>query len=508
MKLNFNNVISASAIIFGSVFLLSCEPDADNLGEQFFTDDMVKGEQVAYDLIAHNLNNNDTLRSDALRLQTATLGAFNEGVFGMQKSSFVTQVRMDNYNPSFGTNAVMDSAVLVLKPLYVSDSATTSTDENYIYPDGNIPAKKVVTTYPVQKYGKTKIGGKTLFNIKVHEVNEFLYSTDQPVYSNKIVAYNTLLGSKVFDGNINTVKITKKNEETNLWTSAENSLRIPLDATFFQNKIIAKAGTPDLADVSNFIRYFQGIRISVDENDGYIFKFNPTNAQIIMYYKSDKTENGVTTRPQSTFNFNLGSGNVQFSQIQYNRTSALAATALSNINVNGDPKLFVQGMGGPGAVIKIPASAIADLKAKYQNEKIGIITAKIRLYSDETIWNNSYAKPTDFLFNTKNATDFISDLATLTGAPGYQLVKYYDLDKNPAYYDITITKSLKDIVEKEASNQDFVLNLGSYLINSQTGAYFGLNYNDRAYKPNRIVLVGTDAANAKRAQLNIIYGKK
>ncbi len=508
MKININKIYSASAIVFGSVFLLNCEPNADSLGEQFFADSMVQGEQKSYGLIANNLNNNDTVRVDATRLQYASLGAFDEPVFGMQKSSFVTQVRMDAYNPDFGTNAVVDSAVLVLKPLYASDSLTTTTDENYIYPEGNIPAKKVVESYPVQKYGKTKIGGKTLFNIKVHEVSEFLYGSADPIYSNKIVAYNTLLGSKVFDGQVNTVKITKDSDASALWSSTVGSLRIPLDASFFQSKIIAKKGSQELSDASNFIRYFQGVRVSVDENDGYMMKFTPTDAQIVMYYKYDKLENGVNTRPQKTFNFNLGTGNTQFSQIQYNRNSTMVATAMGNINPNGDSKLFLQGMGGPGAVLKIPAATIAELKAKYQNEKIGIITAKIRLYSDVTVWNNKYAKPTDFLFNTKNATSFISDINTLTGAPGFQLIKYYDIDKNPAYYDITITKSLKDIVEKEEANSDFVINIGSYLKNSQTGNFFGLNYHDRAYKPNRIVLVGTDANNANRAQLNVIYGKK
>ena len=507
MKRNIYKIISASALVLGSVFLLNCEPNADNLGEQLFTDNMIQGESTAYDVTAYNLNNNDSVRTDAIRLQNATLGAFNEGAFGMQKSTFVSQVRMDTYNPDFGTNATVDSVVMVLKPLYASDSLTTTT-KDITYPDGNIAAKKTTDSYPVQKYGKTKIGGSTVFNIKVHEVTEFLYGNADPVYSNKIVAYNTLLGSKVFDGTVNTVKITKKSDDTSLWTSDDKSLRIPLNASFFQTKIIAKQGSVDLNDASNFIRYFQGIRLSVDENDGYIFKFTPNDAKILMYYKYDKTDNGVVTRPQKTFSFNIGTGNTQFNQIQYNRTGTLVSTALSNINTNGDPKLFLQGMGGPGAIVKIPAATIATLKNKFLNEKIGIITAKIRLYSDETVWNNNYAKPTDFLFNTKNATTFLSDIATLTGAPGYRLIKYYDLDKNPAYYDITITKSIKDLVEKDATNSDFVLNLGSYLTNSQTGAYFGLNFNDRAYRPNRIVLVGTDPSNAKRVQLNVVYGKK
>ncbi|MBS1550117.1 MAG: DUF4270 domain-containing protein [Bacteroidetes bacterium] len=509
MKKNISKIFSTSAMVIGSVFLLSCEPDADSLGEQFFVGNMAEGERKAYDLTAFNLNNNDTLRTDAVRLQNAAIGAFNEGVFGMQKSAFVSQVRLDSYNPNFGGNPIADSAVMVLKPLYAADSITTTTDENFVFHDGNVPAKKVVSSFPVLKYGKTKIGGKTIFNIKVHEVDEFLYGNADPVYSNKIVAYNALLGSKVFDGTVNTIKITKKNEETSLWTSEDGNLRIPLSTSFFQTKIIDKKGQPELSDASNFIRYFKGIRLSVDENDGYIFRINPTNAQIVLYYKSDDVNNGVTTRTQKTLKFNLGSGNTQFSQIQYNRNSTMVQTALANINTtNGDPKLFLQGMGGPGAVIRIPSTAIADLKNKFLNEKVGIITAKIRMYSDETVWNNNYAKPTDFLFNTQNATTFMLDLDALATAPGFQQIKYYDIDKNPAYYDITITKTLKDIIEKDGANKDFVLNLGGFLKNSQTNSFFGVNYHDRAYKPNRLVVVGSDASNAKRIQLNVIYGKK
>jgi hypothetical protein len=67
-------------------------------------------------------------------LVNATLGAFDESNFGMQKSSYVTQVRLNSYNPDFGTNAKVDSVVLEMKPLYqtATDSVKTNTvDDNF-----------------------------------------------------------------------------------------------------------------------------------------------------------------------------------------------------------------------------------------------------------------------------------------------------------------------------------------------------------------------------------------
>jgi hypothetical protein len=491
----------ASVLVFGSVFLYNCEPEADNLGEQFFS-----GAELSMDsinVVAYNINNNDSIRSDASELSLAPLGAFSEGVFGMQKAAYVSQVRMSAYDPDFGANAVVDSAVLVLKPLYASDSSTVTTDENYIYSEGNIPAKKVVTSYPVLKYGKADAP----LHIRVHEVTDFLGSASDMYFSNKAVNYNTELGSKAFNGRISSSAITKDADNSNLWSN-DASLRVPLSAAFFQNKIIAQEGSSDLKDAANFIRYFRGIRVSVDENDGYIFKFTPSNAEIIMYYKYDKVENGTTTRPQTSYKFSLGDPNVHIGQFTYNRTDTPTAVALANANaVTGDPKLYIQGMGGPSFGIRIPDAEITKLKEKFKNDKIGIIGAKIRVYTDEVVWNNAYEKPSTFIFLQKDATGFLPEMTTLNTVANFNLVSAFDLKKNPAYYDLTVTKSLKDIIETEAANKDFVVHVGSFKVNEKD-QLLSHQYDNRAYMANRLVLVGTDAANSKRIQLKVVYGTK
>lgn len=497
----------------GSAVLWNCEPDTDRLGEQFFNGNGIDVNEVSYDVIAYNINNNDSLRSDAVMLKTAVLGAFSESVFGMQKASFVAQARMAKYNPDFGTNAVVDSVVLVMKPLYVSDSVTTSTDENYIYPDGNIDAKKVVKTYPVVKYGKKKIGGATPnFTIQVHEVSDFLGGYAEKSYSNKVIGLSpAMLGTKTFNGNVNSVVVTKKDGGSEL-LNIPASFRMNLNASFFQNKIISKQGSVDLKDAANFIRYFKGIKVSVVENDGYLFGISPSDISIIMYYKFDKDVNGTPTPTPASFSFPLGTDiSTRIGLYEYDRSGTLMQSALANTNpVTGDPKLYLQGMGGPSLGIKIPQSTVNDLKTIYKNDKAAIITAKIRLYTDVVQWNTSYGKPNALTVVHKDGAkvNMLKDLSVLGSAANFTLLRTYDLDKNPAYYDFTITKTVKDIIESDEVNQPVIVDVGSFLTNSSTGNFYSPEYTSRPYTPNRMVLVGTDPGNPYRVQLKLIYGTK
>lgn len=505
--------------IFGSVLLYNCEPDPDSLGEQLFLNGAAEGKETSYDLIAYNIDNKDSIRSDASKLGVAVIGAFKEGQFGMQRGSYFTQLRLSTYDPDFGANPVIDSVVLVIKPTYASDTVTTTTDENYIYPDGSVAAKKVINTYPVNKYGKAKINGTVPpFTIKVNEVTEFLKASTDIAYSNTNYAIGQELGSKAFNGNVTSVAITKDSDNSSIFTSPVG-IRIPLSASFFKTKIIDYKGKPELKDVSNFIRHFKGLKVSVTEDDGYLFQFSPNDMELIMYYKYDKTENGTTTRPQTKYTFALGVGNAHIGHYEYDRsgTSTTFQNYVKGNKIIGDEKLYAQGMGGPSIGIKFPETTITELKKLYQNEKVAIIGAKIRIYTDEVNWNNKYAKPTNFSFvqkdkdsNGKETTNFTTDLLSLMGSANFAMLRAYDLDKNPAYYDFTVTKSVKDIVEGQNVdyiNEYFKIDMGSFLTTT-TGALAGYQYTSRNFARDRAVFVGSDPNNAKKIQLIVTYGKK
>ncbi|MBQ0152450.1 MAG: DUF4270 domain-containing protein [Chryseobacterium sp.] len=506
-----------SMVIFGGYIISSCEPEPDSLGEQLFLGDAVKGNEIAYDLIAYNINNNDSIQSDASKLSMAALGAFNEGQFGKQKASYFTQVRLNSYDPDFGTNAKVDSVVLVVKPDYetVSDSITTTTKEDYIFPDGNVDAKKVVNTYKIKKFGKTKLNGGKM-TIKVQEVTEFLNGYNDKAYSNKDYAVSsTVLGSKEIFGNVTSVAITKDSDNSNLFSS-EAGIRVKLDSTFFQNKIIDKKGQAELKDVSNFIRHFRGLKVSVQEEDGYLMAIAPNKMQLIMYYKNDKVEGTTTTRPQTTFAFNVASGNAHLSNIKYDRSnSALGVTPAPNL-VTGDAKLYTQGMGGNSIGIKFKPSEIDKLKKLYQDNKAAIISAKIRIYTDATAWNNGYSKPKSFtivqhgLKNVAADNGYTQDMVKLTSPLQMSYLTAYNLDKNPAYYDFVVTQSLKDIVESGEGydNKYFKIDLAEFLTGTDGSTLLGYQYTSRAYSTTRAVFVGSDPNNANQIKLRVTLGSK
>ena len=491
VKKQMNKIKSILSVFLFGGLMVSCNSDADDLGKNLFDGNSVTGNQVSYDLVAYNINNGDVVRADSYALQRATLGAFTEGQFGMQKSAYVTQVRLSKYAPDFGTNPVVDSVVLEIKPQYDATTKTvTTTDVTH----GGQAAKQALTKYEAVKYGNPA----ATMNIDVHEIATDLGAVGTEKLSNSPVATSGLpLGTKVFSGNVYAVSINKTSDNTALLTR-EAGVRIQLDKDYFKTKIADKGGASELSNETNFINYFKGLKISVRENDGYLINFAPNEVTMTMYYRAGGKSN--------TFSFDLGSSNVHFSKISYTRSSTFN-TVMANINsTNGDPLLYMQGMGGPGAGIKLNGAGISDLKRLYKERGAAILSAKIRLYTDTNTWNNSYTKPVGFLVRKQGETDFITDLKTMLGNSNYSLVKAYSTNSNPSYYDIDITKTIKDIVEKEVEAKDLVINIGEYL--TSKGNLVSEDYNNNVSSPYRVVFVGTNAANNNRPKLMVTYVTK
>lgn len=507
---NIKNILKTSVFICcGSFLLLNCESAADHMGSQFFQGNAANAKVNTYDIIAYNVNNNDSIRVDG-RLANATLGAFSEAQFGLQKSHYVAQPRLSAYNPVFGDNVVVDSVVLEIKPIVVADSLTTTTHStNEFFPAGsNVEAQRVVTTSPIAKYGR-----KNPITLNIHEVIDDIATTGM-IFSNQKVNTGTLLGSKTLKGTVSGVKITRKSDNAELLVR-DAKIRIPLNSEFFKNKIIAKQGQPELSDAANFVRYFKGIRISVPENDGYIFKFTPADTKINIYYKKDVTANGTTTPTSTSLAISLGTDGTYLNQFEFNRTGtpsqAVAQIGTPNYN-KGDAKLFAQGMGGSSVGIKIPAAAIAQLRDLYLTKKIGIVSAKIKLNVDQSSAIN-FPKPVTFTpkyfdsaNNRRDNSTFLTDVGAFALLGVKDLVSGHNLNSNPAFYEIIITQSIKDIVEKSVAPRDIILDVGGFLVNAKNNnALLDPDVTSRAYTPNRVVLVGTDANHQNRAQLNVIY---
>jgi hypothetical protein len=172
----------------------------------------------------------------------------------------------------------------------------------------------------------------------------------------------------------------------------------------------------------------------------------------------------------------------------------------------------MQGMGGPSVGIKIPDATIASLKTLYQNDKAAIISAKIRIFTDASTWSNNYRRTNNnFSILPIDKKDTATEVLTSSGFikdidAGFAWLKSYNLDKNPSYYDFTVTKTVKDIVEGTTENKALLVNIGQFV--STGTSFLGYKYTTRAFATERGVFVGSDKTNANRIQLNVIYGTK
>ncbi len=516
-----------SLAFFGSAFLYNCEPDPDSLGEQLFIKDAVDGNDKVYPIVAYNVDNKDSISSDASRLlsqivstgtspATAVLGAFSEKQFGMQKASFVSQLRLSQYDFDFGTAPKVDSVVLVIKPgseaQYKKDSVDAKAAADIDFPVGSETVKASIEKkfYPVVKYGRGKIGStNVLYHMRVQEVTTFLDANNQALRrSNASISTGDVLGTTTFNGNLSAVTVTRKSDNSSIFTG-DIGMRISLDKDYFQRKILDRNKKPELQNAANFIRHINGLRISVDETNGYLFQFSPNNTEVIMYYSNETTTNGTVTRTQQA-PFKLTLAGARLGHYEYDRTGSDWAIAKSSINEqDGDARLFLQGMGGPSIAVRIPDDKISELRTLYQKDKAGIINARIRIYTDTENWSNNYPKPTNLTIVNASKTlgVLVPDGFTSDYASGFGLFKPYDLDKNPAYYEFVVTKTVKEIVEEAKENKTLLINQGLF-IGDGSGAPVGYKYTSRAFTMDRTVFVGSAGSNANRIQLRVTYGTK
>ncbi|SDJ64206.1 DUF4270 family protein [Chryseobacterium jejuense] len=517
--------------VFGSAILYNCEPDPDSLGQQLFDKDAATGAEKAYDVIAYNINNNDSIKSDWGQLvstsgtRVAVLGAFKEGQFGMQKASYITQLRLpDGYQ--IGEKPVVDSVVLVVRTpantaddtYYMADKvvAPGAYDKNDFMIDGEKVAVSLEKkTYPVRKYGNAETIKS--MKINVHRVNEFLDSgKPEFTYSNKNVTVGDLLGSATFDGNVSTITATRKSDNTVVF-DGKLGFRMNLDKDYFQQNILNKRGDNVLKDAANFTRYFNGIKLSVEGDDGYLFQFSPDDMELRLYYKADKTENATVTRPQQVLAFDLGNRNTRLGRYEYDRSGSEFDKAIKYNNVTGDGLLFSQGMGGSYVGLKIDKATIENLKEKFNTNKAGIVGAKIRIFIDK---DKTFANPQSVVADRKfillpneiSNKDikpaFTPDM--LKGFPTYYYgkttIKNEEAKGEFEFYDFVVTQTLKDIVENSsvaAADKILYLYVGAFM-KGQNGNPIGANYTTRGTDMNRIVLIGSDKTE-KRVQLKVTY---
>ncbi|MBO6213510.1 DUF4270 family protein [Algoriella sp.] len=539
---NFLNVLSVSiAMVIAMGAVVSCEDEALGLGNNVIGGE-ADGNVKSLDVIAYN-DTVDTIRSDRFVLQNGTFGVYKENVFGSTSSKFYAQFRPSAIGEQdFGKETKIDSVRLIL-PVFYSTKDTISTKtvklsraKNPSLTIEDTDTVLITTTYAVDSL----YGNKDLkMTLNVRDINTPLfrdtkYFSKLDGSSSPITTNSTPIGKLIVGSTVENKVVKVKNATTPIYTETVG-YKTFLDEDYFNDKIIKNAKTGLISDYATFIREnIKGFEFSVDEDNGFIVNFKPSNISLNMYYSyknpTDKKdgEKDYKERLSATYGFDFtnqwnaataNNSNVLVNQIKNDFAGTPFGTAVASPNkIEGDARLYLNGMSGSLVNLKFNQAQLDSVKSDVKNKGMVIIGAKLKFFLDNDVhkfpkppyimaWNN-YTK------DNKVINELYSDVLEFYNAYPNSVHFNPMVKGDTDFYTIDITKHLKSMIEKGNTfeNQSMIITMGNFITSiTDASTINSVNpyQNNRAYNPYRIVLHGNKSeVDAKKLKLLVYYSVK
>lgn len=538
--------------------LTSCEQEDRFVGSNVVGDGAAQFHKAYLDLVATTIAT-DTLRADRTVLQNASIGVYDEPLLGKTKSYLYSQVRLGTTNPEFGNNAVVDSVVLTI-PVFTQTKDTLSKEYfhfNTNYTISNSEDGDCNVTDTIRQY-KTRYlfnidsiyGNKSAtMNLQVHRIMEGLKTIDSARYSNQSVQIGELFGSKQINSKAYKTftsqfrNVGTETDSTIIAQDASAVINMKLDGmkSFVQNNIVNQEGSPNLGDQVSFINnVLQGIRIGVQDENGFILTINPSFLKLVAYISEDnesfvdENNNGVhdpeescgavmtKARVNKSLDFVIGSNLQMNSGNQYyNVVQSRIENSLGSVNYNQPNTAvnYVEGMGGARVKISLDPQQIEAIRDSVRNNNWVISEAHFKVYPHTATQGNLPLPEYLYAFNlSKNK--LIADYGDIDDVnsdniqvfPYLQISRPYDEEKK--YYLLRVTEYFKNIVEKNAEIDDLAIEMGTYLGFSNADYFYtpkNAFYSNRVFNPYRLAIVGSNPTADlmdKKLQLEIYYNKK
>ena len=535
--------------IFGLYSLSSCEQEDKLVGAGILGNGNTVFEEQEINVEVFNLFE-DSIRSDRKALNSrggvnllsgAVVGVYDEPIFGKTKSAFFVQPRLSALNPKFGQDPQLDSIVLSIPVLgFVKDTLSVKKEllkTTYVKKVGDECQKVTDTILTYREFRKFELdsiyGNKEAkMTLQVHQVSEPMLSIDTAFYSKRSFKTGDLLGEKEIDKyafteyvyNLNLrAKVDSARKNTILQDSVP-SIKVKLTGLnrLVQNEILKKPS--QLSNQAYFVnKILKGLKISVGNDQGFLLGINPSKMQLNIYYNrvnedfKDANHNGIDDREENcdvkvlqprlnaTYQLSLGGAyNVLQSEIQNERGSIDYTTQQSS-------NLYLEGMGGSFAKLHIDDKQLSDFKTTAEKNKWAIIEAYLRVYPNHGMQKNLALPPYLYLYNyTKKSLidDYVgNNRAGQTPFIFADISRKYNNKKG--YYQLKITRLIKNIVEENATNPDLAINIGNYYNPGQSVQYQPPYYwaTDQVQNPYRLIAHGENSSD-KSLKLIIRYTKK
>ena len=545
--MKFINSILLKCICAFSVIAMihSCDNEFSEIGTGIVGTPDFEIQNRAYPIKTYNKR---ITPFESNKLEGNLLGFYHDPVFGGSSVSFVGQMTPRDYNPTFGTNTVLDSVILTIP---YSSNATTLED---------------VTTYELDSlYGSSPIKlsvFKNDFLLRKYDPSAAIDGT-QNYYSDGSLSSGQLIESSALESQLlyynssyfpsfESIELETYNEESEAFevTNTLNpSFRIHLHNNpdylsppegFWEDLFLSREEDAVIGAEDSFINYFRGLYFKAEpitDTEGHMMQLDllSNEASLVIYYTYDQiiTVDGVeeTSTAQGNYDLTFSGNRVNVFENNFD-PSILQTINDTSTDLEGDDYLYLKGGEGSMAVIELfSEDELGNTEEDYLNEfreinggqttvRRLINEAFLEFYVEETLSNSDIPNRVyvydldnniyvaDYFFDqTVNPTSADSKythlvpLSTETDSEGVQHKKY----------KVRLTEHLNSIILKDSTN----VKLG-IVVSSNVGAVNSRKLKDAneiegipsgtVLTPRSVILHGNNSPNsAKRPKLNIYY---
>lgn len=396
------------------------------------------------------------------------------------------------------------------------------------------------------------------FNLKVTNLTYYLntldptlnFEKDQLYYSNQDFYEDGFYDQVLFDDqielNFDELRFLYKeddpetedvDETTQIETRLSPRLRVPLEASFFQEHVLDKEGDPVLANNSNFNEYVRGIIIQTDQftEDLYML-LDISNGAIKMEYTFDEYDtNGTVDNADddsiitSEKTFEIALDGIQVNTLKNSRFDATVAQriALSESGKQAD-KLFIKSGQWHGRVRLFGAESggiNTILLDSLRNQNQLINEAKLSFYVDANYNTNAdLVPPRLYLYDLQNGNSLLDqntdNSESLTGTnlskSRYGGILELNESNKPYRYVFKITEHISNIIRSDSTNIDLGIVVSADINDVSFRATKNENQTKIKYptssllNPLGVVLIGSKPeANQedKKVQLELLFTK-
>lgn len=435
--------VAILTLIFGLILIgcnkesdiigLNIQPPSDLLNAHFFDSTNI----VTYSVL------DDSLRTD--KLSQNVIGFLNNTEIGNTQAGVAFHLFPSSRNVKFGENASLDSAFLIIA----------------------IRAFMGDTLAPV--------------NFGLYEIIDPIFA-DSNYYPNSSVNYlknNLISGSSNF-----TIKPTTVTIENNVAITPH--IKIPLNKSWVENKIMAKSNQPELYDNESFVQYLKGLYLIAQSatKGGYVTSVDlkASMSGLVLHYKNDEKDS-------LTYTFVVGDKAARFSTFNHfdftHASSHFKQQVLMNDTNLGSEKVYLKALAGTNVRIHFP-----NIRETFKNQRVIINKAELVLSPYDNVSGNYFVPSKITLSKVKSdgGYQFLPDDAIFEGE------QYFGGEFNTTNqeYRFRITKYIQNLIQ-----------------NNEPDYGLSLFITGRAVRGNSVVLTGNNPTNpsvgSKRMRLEITY---